>query len=173
MVLSLTLLALTLWITIGTPYPLWADSKTWLWLSLSGLVGYALGDWCLFQSYILMGSRFGKLFMTLASPSAALTAWILLGESMRPLAIAGMIITLLGISMSVLNRGGDKKRLSLKLPTNGIVLGILAGMCQGIGLVLSKVGMEFYDAALALPCGKWSVPSSASLAWRCSFCNSY
>ena len=149
MVLSLTLLALTLWITIGTPYPIWADGKTWLWLSLSGLVGYALGDWCLFQSYILMGSRFGQLFMTLASPSAALTAWILLGESMRPLAIAGMVITLLGISLSVLNRGSDKKHFSLKLPPKGILLGVGAGMCQGIGLVLSKMGMEYYDAALA------------------------
>ncbi len=150
MVLSLSLLALTLWLTIGTPYPLMADGKTWLWLSLSGLVGYALGDWCLFQSYILMGSRVGQLFMTLASPSAALTAWVLLGESMRPLALAGMIITLLGISMSVLNRGGDSKRLQLKLPPKGILLGVCAGMCQGVGLVLSKVGMEHYEAGLAL-----------------------
>ena len=149
MVLSLTLLAITLWLTVGTPYPMWADGKTWLWLSLSGLVGYALGDWCLFQSYILMGSRFGQLFMTLASPSAALTAWILLGESMQPLAIAGMVITLGGISLSVLNRGGEKRRIGLKLPPRGILLGIGAGMCQGIGLVLSKLGMEHYETALA------------------------
>lgn len=152
MVLSLALLALTLWITLGSPYPIMADSQTWLWLSLSGLVGYALGDWCLFQSYILMGSRFGQLFMTLASPSAALTAWLLLGEQMQPLAIAGMTITLLGISMSVLNRGGGdgRRKLSLKLPPQGILLGIGAGMCQGIGLVLSKVGMEHYESAIAL-----------------------
>ena len=149
MVLSLALLALTLWLTVGVPYPIMADSKTWIWLSLSGLVGYALGDWCLFQCYILMGSRFGQLFMTLASPSAALTAWILLGESMRPLALAGMFITLLGISLSVLNRGGDTKRFSLKLPPKGILLGVGAGMCQGIGLVLSKVGMGHYEAAIA------------------------
>ena len=148
MVLSLSLLALTLWLTVGAPYPVMADGKTWLWLSLSGLVGYALGDWCLFQSYILMGSRFGQLFMTLASPSAALTAWVLLGESMRPLALAGMVITLFGISLSVLNRGGESKRFSLKLPPKGILLGVGAGMCQGIGLVLSKVGMEHYEAAI-------------------------
>ena len=150
MVLSLSMLAITLWITLGVPYPIMADGWTWFWLSLSGFVGYALGDYCLFQSYILMGSRFGQLFMTLASPSAALTAWILLGESMRPLAILGMVITLLGIGMSVFNKGGEQShKLNLKLPVKGILLGIGAGMGQGIGLVLSKLGMEHYTTSLA------------------------
>lgn len=164
MLMSLVLLALTLWLTLGVPYPMWADGETWLWLSLSGLVGYALGDWCLFQSYILMGSRFGQLFMTLASPSAALTAWFLLGERMQPLAITGMFITLVGIGMSVLNRGGERRRIGLKLPPRGILLGICAGMCQGIGLVLSKLGMEHYEAALATQgiddLSAWANPSA-------------
>lgn len=154
MLLSLSMLAVTLWITLGVPYPIMADSQTWIWLSLSGFVGYALGDYCLFQSYILMGSRFGQLFMTLASPSAALTAWILLGESMRPLAILGMIITLAGIGMSILSRNtsddnGQRSKVKIKLPLRGILLGIGAGMGQGIGLVLSKLGMEYYDTSLA------------------------
>ena len=163
MALSIALLMLTLWLTLGSPYPIMADGETWLWLSLSGFVGYALGDYCLFQSYVLMGSRFGQLFMTLASPSAALTAWVLLGESMLPLAILGMLITMLGIGMSVLNRAGSSDeadqhpesshhRFQLKLPVRGVLFGIGAGMGQGIGLVLSKVGMQYYNAAISA-CG--------------------
>lgn len=33
----------TLWYFTGAPYPLFADGKAWLWLSLSGLVGYLFG----------------------------------------------------------------------------------------------------------------------------------
>lgn len=143
--LSLAFLALTLWYTIGVPYPLMADGETWFWLGMSGFVGYVLGDYCLFQSYVLIGSRFGQLFMTLASPAAAVTAWILLGEEMSLMAILGMLVTMTGIGMSVLNRGGESHKLTLKLPLKGALMGIGAGLGQGIGLVLSKVGMEHYE----------------------------
>lgn len=143
--LSLAFLAITLWYTIGVPYPLMADGETWFWLGMSGFVGYVLGDYCLFQSYVLIGSRFGQLFMTLASPAAAVTAWILLGEEMSMMAILGMLVTMTGIGMSVLNRGGESHKLTLKLPLKGALMGIGAGLGQGIGLVLSKVGMEHYE----------------------------
>lgn len=151
MVLSLSLLALTLWITLGVPFPPMADGQTWFWLSLSGFVGYVFGDYCLFQSYVLMSSRFGQLFMTLASPAAAVAAWVLLGEHMQPLAMLGMLVTMLGISLSIWNKGGEKggKKLELKLPLKGVLFGVGAGIGQGVGLVLSKVGMEHYTDALA------------------------
>ena len=148
MVLSLLLLGLTLWVTLGVPFPPLANGQTWFWLSLSGFVGYVLGDYCLFQSYVLMNSRFGQLFMTLASPAAALAAWILLGEKMSLLALLGMIITMSGIGMSILSKGGETSGLSLKLPWKGVLFGIGAGFGQGVGLVLSKVGMQHYEAAI-------------------------
>lgn len=149
MLLSLVMLSLTLWLTMGSPYPIMADSQTWFWLCLSGFVGYVLGDYCLFQGYVLMGSRFGQLLMTLSSPAAAITAWFLLGESMSPLAILGMIITMSGIAMSVLSKGNDGTKVQLKLPPKGLLFGIAAGVGQGVGLVLSKVGMEHYSASIA------------------------
>ena len=73
MTMSLSLLVLTLWLTMGTPSPRFADGSTWLWLLLSGVVGYVIGDYCLMQGYIYIGSRFGQLFMTLSAPTAAIT----------------------------------------------------------------------------------------------------
>lgn len=152
--MALLFLCLTLWLTLGVPYPLYADGKTWLWLCLSGFVGYVLGDYCLFRCYILIGARFGQLFMTLAPPSAAIMAWILLGEHMTWLAVLGMFITITGISLSVLSRKHDddsKSRffsLQSSLSTKGMLFGIGAGMGQGIGLVLSKVGMQYYEASI-------------------------
>ena len=147
MILSLVMLGATLWWFTGSPYPLYADGKTWLWLSMSGFVGYLLGDYCLFNSYIWIGSRFGQLFMTLAPPTAALFGWFLLGETLAWNALLGMLVTLTGIGISVLNKG-ESQKLSLKLPLKGVLFGIGAGVGQGIGLVLSKVGMNFYEGAI-------------------------
>ena len=147
MLLSLFFLAITLWWFTGVPFPLYANSETWFWLSLSGFVGYVLGDYCLFNSYVLIGSRFGQLFMTLAPPAAAISGWIILGEKLPLNAWIGMMVTLCGIGMSVLSKGTSHK-IGLKLPLKGILLGIGAGVEQEIGLVLSKVGMNYYKMSV-------------------------
>ncbi len=151
MLLSLFMLGITLWCFTGSPLPLYADGEAWFWLLMSGFVGYVLGDYCLFNSYILIGSRFGQLFMTLAPPTAAVSGWFLLGETLSVKALLGMLVTLTGIGISVLNKGGSHG-LSLKLPLKGVLLGIGAGVGQGVGLVLSKVGMNAY--ALSIPSGE-------------------
>lgn len=150
MTMSLIFLGILMWCCLGVPYPKDADGETWLWLSLSGFVGYVLGDYCLFNSYLLIGSRFGQLFMTIAPAAAAIFGWILLGETMSWLAIAGMLVTIFGIGMSVMSKE-DKgevqkpaRKLRMKLPVKGVLFGIGAGLGQGIGLVLSKVGMTHY-----------------------------
>ena len=152
MFLSIVMLGLTLWCFTGSPVPLYANGDAWLWLSLSGFVGYLLGDYCLFNSYILIGSRFGQLFMTLAPIAAAFSAWAILGEHMSFQAVVGMIVTISGIGLSVLNKGGGKHRLSLKLPLKGVLFGIGAGIGQGVGLVMSKVGMNHY--VQSIPAGE-------------------
>lgn len=168
MVLTLIILGLALWFMVGHPYPYLADGETWMWLSLSGLMGFGFGDYCLFNSYMLIGSRFSQLFMTLAAPFAAITAWFLLGEHMTWLGLIGMAITLTGIGMSILGKeqgtskgsvsSGDvcvgsrnkKRHLAVKLPIHGVVFGIGAALGQGVGLVLSKVGLEHYTASAPL-----------------------
>ena len=152
MSLSILFLALSLWYFLGTPFPIYANGEAWFWLSLSGFVGYVFGDFCLFNSYIIIGSRFGQLFMTLAPPAAAIFGWILLGEQMTWLSLLGMMIVMFGIGMSVLSRGSDsagKKKVQFKLPLKGIFFGIGAGMGQGIGLVLSKIGLLSYNDTIA------------------------
>lgn len=140
-------LAILLWLTVGRPYPVYADGKTWLWLALSALVGYVFGDWCLFNSYLCIGARFGQLFMTLAPPMAAVAGRVILGETLSWKAWMAMGVTLCGIAISILSRGEDH-HVKLSLPVKGILLGLGAGLGQGVGLVLSKVGMQHYEAAV-------------------------
>ena len=147
LVLASPFLAILLWITLGHPYPVFADGKAWLWLGLSALVGYVFGDWCLFNSYLSIGARFGQLFMTLAPPMAAIAGWIMLGETLTWKSMLAMAVTLCGIAISILSRGEGHK-VKLSLPLKGVLLGLGAGTGQGVGLVLSKIGMQHYEAAV-------------------------
>lgn len=150
MTMSLAMLMLLMLVTTGSVMPLYADAETWIWMSLSGFVGYVLGDFCLFNSYILIGSRFGQLLMTLSAPAAAVFGWLLIGETMSPLSILGMVITLLGISIAIFGKHytADEEGATGKLSPKGIFFGICAGFGQGVGLVLSAKGLLCYGDSL-------------------------
>jgi len=162
MALALFFSIVMFWVVMGSPLPSGGSAEAYGWMLLSGLVGYVIGDFCLFQCYIIIGSRYGQLFMTLAPLAAAWMAWITLGQEMNAMSIAAMLITLTGIGLSVLGRG-EHHKLSLKLPLNGVLYAIGAAVCQGVGLVLSKIGMDHYDTT-AIPA--WLIPFSANF-FRC------
>ena len=164
MVLALIFGIILFWIVTDSPLPLNGSMQAYGWMLLSGVVGYVIGDYCLFQCYIIIGSRFGQLFMTLAPLAAAFTAWISLGEQMTPTSIVAMLVTLTGIAISILGRD-EKHHVSLKLPLNGVLFAIGAAVCQGVGLVLSKIGMNHYE--LSVPEQQaWLLPFSANF-FRC------
>lgn len=133
---------------MGYFLPVHAGSGAWMWLLLSGVVGYFFGDWCLFNAYLTIGSRYGQLFMTLAPMFAAFSAWVLIGQTLSGSALLAMLVTLSGIAVSVFGRGGKNHVLSLQLPLRGVLFGIGAGLGQGLGLVLSKIGLDAYTADL-------------------------
>ena len=166
MAIALIFSAILFWIVTGSPLPAKASTEAYLWMMLSGLVGYVIGDFCLFQCYIIIGSKFGQLFMTLAPITAAIMAWITLGQELRATAMLAMAVTLIGIAITVLGRGDNNHKLSLKLPLNGVLFAIGAAVCQGVGLVLSKIGMDHYEASMATPCEEWILPFYANV-FRC------
>lgn len=165
MILATAFLAILLWISTGHPYPVYADSKAWLWLAASALVGYVFGDYCLFNCYLAIGPRFGQLLMTLAPPMAAMAGWFFLGEALSWKSFIAMSVTLSGIAISVLSKG-EGHAIKLSLPLKGILLGVGAGVGQGVGLVLSKVGMRHYSNALpadVLPSVETMLPFASTM----------
>ena len=165
MVITLVFSCILFWVMGGSPLPASASAEAYLWMLLSGLVGYVIGDFCLFQCYIIIGSKFGQLFMTLAPITAAIMAWFTLGQQIRPTAMLAMLVTLAGIAISVLGRG-DNHKVSLKLPLAGVLFAIGAAVCQGVGLVLSKIGMNHYEASLTTELQSWMLPFHANF-FRC------
>ena len=129
----------------GLILPVDASYENWIWLSLSGLVGFVFGDLFLFKSYTMIGSRFSMLIMTLVPPITALFSLIILGERLTLFHYLGMTLTFSGIAMAVFSRTGKGEKLSLKLAPIGILYAFGGAVGQALGLVLSKFGLKNYD----------------------------
>ncbi|VAW29311.1 hypothetical protein MNBD_BACTEROID07-526, partial [hydrothermal vent metagenome] len=83
LLLAVLFLSLLTYFTRGLVLPTDATAHNWIWLGLSGVVGFIIGDYFLFSSYPIIGSRISMLIMTLAPPLAAFLSWIVLGETMN------------------------------------------------------------------------------------------
>jgi drug/metabolite transporter (DMT)-like permease len=139
-------LSLFLWIKKGLFLPLDATSENWIWLTLSGIVGFFLGDLFLFKSYTIIGSRFAMLMMTTVPPITAFLGWMFLNEKLSLFNYFGMTITFSGIAMAIFSKGSDQPGFKLKLSAKGILFAFGGAMGQAGGLILSKRGMGQYDA---------------------------
>ncbi|GET21331.1 DMT family transporter [Prolixibacter denitrificans] len=131
----------------GLWLPTDASPEAWKWLGISGLIGFVLGDFFLFQSYAFVSARISMLMMSLAPPVAALLGYIILGEQFTLLNTVGLLLVLTGIAMVILNRGDkNESNRRFKYPMKGILLAFGGAVGQGSGAVLSKFGMASYDA---------------------------
>ncbi len=148
---GLIFLTLFNWIYRGLIFPTDASAHNWFWLILSGLIGFAFGDLCLFQSFVVIGARISMLLMALTPPITALIGWVLLGETLSLKSMLGMALTVTGIALVVLRRQNDPEKngilkiFKFNYPVWGILLGLGGAIGQGAGLVVSKLGMNGYD----------------------------
>jgi drug/metabolite transporter (DMT)-like permease len=130
-------------ILYGTPFPVDAELSRWGWLGVSGVVGLALGDAFLFQSFLWIGPRIAMLIMSLAPVLATLLGWIFLGESLTFTQLMGIMLTVGGIAWVVFQRTPgppptDSERASR---ARGLLFAFGGAMGQAGGLVLAKPGL--------------------------------
>jgi len=138
-------IALVLLVILNTflyrePLPFSANTSHWVWLSLSGVIGLSLGDAFLFQSFVSVGPRLGTLLLSLAPIFGSIIAWLFFGEMLSPMQITGIVLALAGIGWVVMSHEepADTPRGHTM---RGVIFGVLGGLGQAVGLVLSKPGM--------------------------------
>ena len=69
-------------VTRGKIFPTDAGGFEWFWLGISGIVGFVIGDLCLFRAFILIGSRISMVIFSLVPPITALTGLMVLNETL-------------------------------------------------------------------------------------------
>lgn len=146
---GLVFLSIFNWISRGYIIPIDATSHAWIWLGLSGLIGLVIGDLLLFEAFVVVGARVAMLIMSLVPIITAIISWFILGETMTLLEIFGMIVTITGVCLVILERRDGGKVWKFRHPIAGILFAFGGAAGQSIGLVLSKFGMGDYNAFAA------------------------
>jgi drug/metabolite transporter (DMT)-like permease len=149
LIIAFMLIGVFTMFTRGMFLPLDASASAWLWLSISGVIGFVLGDLFLFEAFVLIGSRISLLIMAVVPPITALVGFLILGERLTLLDLLGMFITMGGIFLVILVRGAGEKKVKLSHPIKGISYAFIGAVGQAVGMVFSKLGMGSYDAFAA------------------------
>ena len=144
LLLAILFLGLTTFFTRGMFFPTDATAYQWFWLGLSGIVGFFLGDLCLFKSYTIIGSRTAQLVMSLSPMLTAVIGWIFLHETLSLKSLVGIVVSVSGIMIAVAGR-----HFRLNIPLKGFLFALGGALGQAGGLILSKKGIGNYDAMAA------------------------
>jgi drug/metabolite transporter (DMT)-like permease len=105
-------------------------------LAVSGIIGLALGDSFLFKAYQHIGARPTMVVMSIAPAIAAIGAYVLLGEVLSATGILGILVTICGIALVILEqRDGSGFHFSRA----GVFYAFLGAVGQGVGLVFAKL----------------------------------
>ena len=139
-------------ILLGAILPV-ANSTQWFWMGLSGVVGLSIGDSGLFAAYIAIGPRRSVLVMALSPIFAAIGAYLMLGETIRTLATVGIVITLIGVTVVILEEEelSGEQPISKTMKVYGVFFALIGAVGQGVGLVLAKKGIDLVPGTTLNP----------------------
>lgn len=143
LVLAFVMLGIFGLFTSGSFFPTGAGQQQWIWLSLSGLVGFFLGDLLLFKSLTLLGARLSMLVMTFSPAMTALIGFLLLDERLTLFQILAVILIISGILMAFIGR--EKGKFHFNISFKGFLYALGGALGQSFGYILSKKGVGNYD----------------------------
>jgi drug/metabolite transporter (DMT)-like permease len=143
LVLAVVYLSLAHLVLQGELWPIHAEPFRWGWLGLSGTMGLVLGDGCLYQAFLLIGTRRAMLLVTLTPIISTLAAWGWLGETLHPAEMGAVLLTVGGIAWVVLEKqqGQEASVESKKQYALGVLLGLIGASGGALGLVVAKQGL--------------------------------
>ncbi|MCE1207551.1 MAG: DMT family transporter, partial [Spirochaetia bacterium] len=152
-------LALAGTVTRLMPLPFDASPRAWLYLSISGIIGFVIADFFLFNAYVIIGARVTVIFQSLTPLFTTLFAFLFLGETMEPIRLVGMGVVIIGILIVVITRqradaeshaaSSAQKTGRKPLPAGmmkGYVFAFFSSVFQALGLIFSKTGLGSYNA---------------------------
>lgn len=145
LIIGLAFLSVMNWMSRGLLLPTDASLHNWIWLSVSGLIGFVIGDFLLFKSFTMIGAWLAMLIMTLAPPMAAVFGWLLLDERLGIVSLAGIFITLTGIVVVIFRPEGKNSNVAVSKPIAGLLFAFGGALGQALGIVFSKYGMQQYS----------------------------
>ena len=127
---------------------IWPEGMLWdqqMWIGLSGIVGLAIGDSALFQSFTTIGPRRSMAVMALAPVFTVILAWSMLGEQLGLWALTGIAVVIGGVVLASIGKAEGQGTFGTIAPRTlkiGLLLALVASAGQGLGSAFAKMGMS-------------------------------
>ena len=121
LILALIFLSITI-AALGLSFQL--SGTQIFYLAVSGVIGFVFGDTFLFKTFQYIGARISMLLMSLSPIISGLLAFFFLNEVISGWGIFGIIVTLVGVALVIVERKEtpDSKYKKSKV---GIIYGLL------------------------------------------------
>jgi drug/metabolite transporter (DMT)-like permease len=132
------------WLLFGTPFPFDIELQRFLYLGISGFIGFVIGDSMLFESFLLIGPRLAMLLTLLVPVFSTLLAWVWLGETLRVPEIISILVTIGGVAWVVAEKTAPVDASASGQPRKyrlGILLAVGGAAGQAVGLLFSRLGL--------------------------------
>jgi len=124
-----------------TPLPLHAEAIRWGWLTLSGIIGFAVADALLFRALYYLGAHRSSLMMALVPVMSAFLAWGIFAEILSLLQISAIFVTLAGILLVLWRKQVEDSSHVAKRYLLGLLFALGAALAQSMRYILSKQGL--------------------------------
>ena len=143
--IAVILLLIVHWIVYRTPLPFGADWGRWGWLTLSGVIGFAISDAFLFRALLHLGAHRTSLVMALIPVSSTLLAWGIFGEQLTLIQMLTSGVIVMGIALVISARPAGEEPTSRKQIALGVMFALGTVGTQSLRYILSKqaLGGEF------------------------------
>jgi len=150
LLIALCLLLIAHLVVYGSLLPVHVALEGWGWLTLSGLIGFAISDAFLFRGLYHLGAHRTSLLMSLIPVVSALLAWGMFGERLTWLQGLAALGTVCGITLVVsARRAKEEGGMADRIPRLGILFALGAVLAQSLRYILSLQGMKSGFAPLS------------------------
>lgn len=110
-------------------------------LTWSGIIGLVIGDSFLFAAFKEIGARVSMLVMSLVPAMSAALGFLFLDEHLAPLGILGMVVTIVGVALVVLERQ-PAAVAKYRITVRGLLFALLGALGQATGLIFAKFALN-------------------------------
>ena len=122
----------------------WPNPYGLFYVIIAAIIGYGIGDTCLFKSLTLIGVSRAYTIAYTSPLFVMLLAAIFLAEPLVPKYLLGTVIVILGIVLASTRKNGKGKGES-----KGLLMALAASLLWAIGTIFVAVGLRDVDAVMA------------------------
>ena len=125
----------------GSLFPFHAAGFRWFWFAVSSLLGLVIGDSLLFRAFVLLGPRLSTLMMATAPIISAILGWLLFGEILAVIEIAGVVLTVAAVGWVVTEKQVNQSDNEKRDFKRGLWFGLGGAVGQVLNLVTARYGL--------------------------------